>query len=335
MASQKAATIKDVAQRAGVSLMTVSAVLSGKAAERRISAETQRRVAEIARLMEYRPNGIARSLRRQSTNIIGLYSGIGYLNASHPFLAELIGGLQEGCDLHRKDLLLHGTFRGRSADDIYAELLDGRLDGLIVQARPADALVDRLAESHLPVIAVVDAIPSVPSVVADDVGGARALFDYLAGKGHRRFVFFGAGSGIMSAVRRQVAFRSAAARTGLTVREWTGDSLRALDGTPVEQWLFGPPEERPTAAVCWSDNAAYEFLAFCRDRGLRVPEDIAVTGFDGFPAPPAIVRRLTTIRAPWGDVARRAVTLLAEMLEGREAPVETVVPVELVAGDTA
>src|SRR5579872_493916 len=156
--------MKDVARRAGVSLMTVSAVINGKAAERRISRDTQARVAEIARLMDYRPNAIARSLRRRFTNVIGLYSGLGYLNAAHPFLAELIGGLQEGCDQHQKDLLLHGTFRGRSVEDIYAELVDGRLDGLIVQAPPEDPLVNQLAASHLPVIAAVDAISSVPSV---------------------------------------------------------------------------------------------------------------------------------------------------------------------------
>src|SRR5438105_4721214 len=114
MPEQKSVTIKDVAHRAGVSLMTVSTVLNGKAGERRISKHTQDRVAAIARQMDYRPNAVARSLRRRSTNVIGLYSGIGYLNASHPFLAELIGGMQRGCDQHHKDLLLHGTFRGRS-----------------------------------------------------------------------------------------------------------------------------------------------------------------------------------------------------------------------------
>src|SRR5438067_446452 len=150
--------MKDVAERAGVSLMTVSAVVNGRTAERRISSATRDRVEEIARFLDYRPNGVARSLRRRSTNVVGVYSGIGYLNAANPFLSEFIGGLQEGCDEHQKDLLLHGTFRGRSVDDIYAELVDGRLDGLIVQAPPSDPLVDRLAASHFPVVAAVDAI---------------------------------------------------------------------------------------------------------------------------------------------------------------------------------
>lgn len=118
MTGRTAITLKDVAGHAKVSQMTVSAVLSGKAEERRISAATRVRVQDSARLLGYQPNAVARSLRRRSTNIIGLYSGLGYLNAANPFLAELIGGMQDACDQHRKDLLLLGTFRGLSMDDI-------------------------------------------------------------------------------------------------------------------------------------------------------------------------------------------------------------------------
>jgi LacI family transcriptional regulator len=335
LTGRRPVTIKEVAKRAGVSLMTVSAVLNGKSEERRISKVTQLRVEEIARLLDYRPNAIARSLRRKSTNVIGLYSGIGYLNASHPFLAELIGGLQQGCDEHRKDLLLHGTFRGRSVDDIYTELIDGRLDGLIVQAPLADPLVDRLMVSHLPVIAVVDAIPSVPSVAADDATGGRMLADHLIMLGHRRLLYLGPSAPIVSAVRRRAAFFETAAQHGLNVSEWSGHPMNNLAGTPVEAWLSSPVQERPTAVVCWADSAAYEFLEYCQQRGLRVPEDVAVTGFDGFPLPPAAVRRLTTVRAPWGEVARTAVALLVDHLDGREIPHETVIPVEFVRGDTA
>lgn len=338
MTRQSAKTIKDVAERAGVSLMTVSAVLNGKATERRISKDTQKRVLEIAKLMDYRPNAIARSLRRKSTDVIGVYSGIGYLNASHPFLAELIGGLQKGCDEHQKDLLLHGAFRDRSYNDIYAELVDGRLDGLIVHAPPSDPLVDRLAASHLPVIAVTDAIPSVPSVVVDDAGGLALLVEHLVQQGHHRLMYLSPTAplaSLTSSLRRRTAFHAAAALHGLKVVEWSSQTMFSLAGTPVEAWLNAPLAERPTAAVCWNDSTAYEFMYYCRQCGLRVPEDIAVTGFDGFPMPPAAVRQLTTIRAPWDEVARTAIGLLVTHLKGHEIPSETVLPVEFLPGDTA
>src|SRR5262249_8954496 len=111
--------MKDVAERAGVSKMTVSAVLNGTSTHVRVSEPTRQRVLEAARELDYRPNAVARSLRRRQTNIIGVYCGFGYMNARLAFLSEIIGGLQEGCDCHRKDLLLHGVFRGRSVEDIY------------------------------------------------------------------------------------------------------------------------------------------------------------------------------------------------------------------------
>jgi LacI family transcriptional regulator len=331
---QKPVTIKDVAQQAGVSLMTVSAVLNGKAVERRISKITEVRVRETARLMQYSPNAVARSLRRRSTNVVGVYSGIGYLNASNPFLAELIGGFQVGCDEYQKDLLLHGTFRGRSVDDIYAELVDGRLDGLIVQAPPSDPLVDRLAESHLPVVAAVDAIPSVTSVVADDAGGSTMLGEYLLERGHRQMLYVRTTSPLVSALRRLESFRAFAVRAGVSLVEYPDEHGCAAVAAAVRDSLK-TSVAHPTAVVCWADSAAFEVIAQLEDKGIRVPADIAVVGFDGFAPPPGFGRRLTTIRAPWSEVGHRAVGLLVEKLAGRPVPPETELPVELIAGHTA
>jgi LacI family transcriptional regulator len=87
--------------------------------------------------------------------------------------------------------------------------------------------------------------------------------------------------------------------------------------------------------VCWNDPSAYDLLAHCHRSGLRVPEDMAVVGFDGAANPIDFRWRLTTIRAPWAEAARLAVTLLMAQLEGEEVPQETVLPVEFVAGDSA
>src|SRR5205085_1723592 len=151
--------------------------------------------------------------------------------------------MQAGCDQYQKDLLLHGTFRGRSIDNIYAELLDGRLDGLIVQAPPSDPLVDRLAASHLPVIAVVDAIPSVPSVVVDDAGGSRLLARRLAERGHQRLIYLAPIVPLVSATRRRSAFLEAADQHGMQVAVWEAASMRELGGTPVQTWLEWPKDE--------------------------------------------------------------------------------------------
>jgi DNA-binding LacI/PurR family transcriptional regulator len=331
---QRKITMRDVAREAGVSQMTVSAVLGGKSAQSRISEPTQVRVIETAREMGYQPNAIARSLRRRSTNVIGFYSGYGYLDAHNTFYAELISGLQAGGEQHRKDLLLHGVYRGGSVDDIYAELMDGRVDGLVLNAGPQDPLADRLAASHLPVVALVDAIATVPSVVVADAEGSAFLAAHLAGKGHRRLLYrYSNHKSLVSATRRREAFLHRAAEYGMEVRLWEDDITRPADIAELD-WFREAPGLRPTAVVCWNDLVAYELLAQCHKYGLRTPDDLAVVGFDGVPTPFDFVRRLTTVRAPWAEVARTAVDLLIAQIQGEPVCQETILPVELICGDT-
>lgn len=331
---QRKITMRDVAREVGVSQMTVSAVLGGKSVQARISETTQVRVLEIAREMGYQPNAIARSLRRRSTNVIGFYSGYGYLDTHNAFLAEIISGLQQGCEQHRKDLLLHGVYRGASVEDIYTELMDGRIDGLVLNAGPNDPLADRLAASQLPVVALVDAIPTLPSVVAADAEGSAYLAAHLAEQGHRRVLYrYSNHKCLVSALRRREAFLRKATEHGMEVRLWEDNITCPADISGLS-WFQEAPERRPTAVVCWNDLAAYELLTQCRKYGLRAPDDLAVVGFDGVSTPFDFVWRLTTVRAPWAEAARTAVELLIAQIQGEPVPQETELPVELVCGDT-
>jgi DNA-binding LacI/PurR family transcriptional regulator len=335
MVERRAVTLKDIAHRAGVSPMTVSAVLRDNSVHVRVSDATRDRVLAVAREMKYHPNAVARALRRQRTNVIGLYSGFGYLDARNPFVSEIIGGLQEGCDEHQKDLLLHGVFQGRSVDNIYAELADGRIDGLVVIAPPDDPLVDRLAQSKLPVVVVVDAVPALPCVVADGVRGMNLLMDYLVGKGYRRFVYREWDRSLDSVSRRIATFREYAARHDLYATEWVAPQQTEPGDAVVAEWLRRAASERTTVFVCWNDVAAYDLLAHCAVLGIRVPQDVAIAGFDGLTTPLAAGYRLTTVRAQWAEVARTAVSQLVGALNGKNIAQETVLPVELICGDTA
>lgn len=335
---RKVVTINDVAARLGVSKMTVSNVLSSDLTrQRKVSEETRARVLEAVEQMRYRPNATARSLRLRRTNIIGLYSGYNYLSPENAFFAAIIGGAQQACDEHRKDLLLHGVFRGHSVRDIHSELVDGRIDGLILKAPPGDPLLDMLAESPLPVVALAEATPLLPVVLVDDRDGSQQIAAHLANKGHRRIVYHTSTRPLASARNRWEAFQAAAQAWGLEIveRPVTGQ-LHAVHITDSEaKWLDAPREERPTAAVCWNDLAAYDLLRLAHQRGLRVPEDLAIVGFDGVIRSPRPDWELTTIRAPWAEAARTAVRLLAKRLEGEAIPQETILPVELIAGSTA
>src|SRR5207249_8673129 len=125
----------------------------------------------------------------------------------------------EGCAAHGKDLLLHTTFGGQSTDEIYAELVDGRIDGLVVFSPPEDPLAEQLAASHLPVVAVADAIPGVPSVLVNDDEGARLTFDYLWSHAHKHVAYRSLTERLVSAERRRAAFLQVANTVGLIVEE--------------------------------------------------------------------------------------------------------------------
>ncbi len=326
--------MKDVAERAGVSLMTVSLALRDDQTPR-ISPETRARVLVAAKELRYVPNARAKGLRSGVTNVIGLYAGYGYVNVRTPFFTEIVSGLQEGCELYGKDLLLHGTFRNRSVDEIYNELRDGRIDGLIVNMPATDPLAQQLVEAHFPVVAVADPLPGLPSVVVDDAAGGRLIAQHLVEKGHRRCLYARGGIEVISAVRRRSAFLQSAAQLGLEVEEMRLESAPDASQKVMKHWLSLPPRQRPGAVVCWNDTSAYDLLSLCRLEGLRVPEDVAVIGFDGCPTPYDDFWSLTTIRAPWAHVAQTAVEHLNALLQGQAVPSETVLPVELVAGQTS
>ena len=229
------------------------AVLSASAGNNtRVAPTTRQRILDAAQEMNYAPNGIAQMFRRNSTDIVGLYLGGWLLNTHDLFLAEIVSGLQIGCREHRKDLLIHGAFPDRSVDDIYRELTNRKIDGLVLFASEDDPLAARLASSSLPIVAVTDAVSALPSVVVDDRAGSRLLAEYLAGKGHRRILYRRGLSEQTSANRRRDAFWDAAARLGMTVWEDEG-RVQAFDFalSPAEDaCLRQPSEARPTAIVC-------------------------------------------------------------------------------------
>jgi DNA-binding LacI/PurR family transcriptional regulator len=335
MRKPRAIKMKDVAERAGVSAMTVSLSLRGGASDSRVSEETRRRVQEAARELRYLPNARGRALRSGYTNIIGLYAGYGWVNVRLPFFTEIVSGLQDGCELFKKDLLLHGTFHGQTPDDIFAELADGRIDGLVVHMPPDDPLAERLAGSHVPVVAVADPLPNVPSIVVDDAAGSGMLVEYLESRGHRRCLYLSSEVKPISAVRRREAFLKRAAEIDLDVTEICLSSRTTLAEYFPKDLLSLIPERRPTAIVCWSDHTAFDVLSNCRRHGIRVPEDLAIAGFDGCPTPIDGFWSLTTIRAPWAEAASLAVQYLDALLNGKPVPPETVLPVEFIPGHTA
>jgi len=327
-------TLQDVADFAGVNRVTASVAL-GRSPQggTRVSEATRRRVVEAAHQLSYTPNALARALHGKRTHIIGYYSGYETLNALHPFSAAVLNGLQRRCRQHQQDLLLFGSFERATDADIYAALLNGKIDGLVMLPTPLSPMMDKLFASPLPIVGIANAHPSIPCVVVDDAAGSVMIADYLAKQGHRRILYRTHVERRTSSVRRLEAFCAAARDYDMSVVvTHIGDDHLLTDAEIG--LLTGNRDQCPTAAVCWMDLCAYSLLAQCEGLGLSVPDDLAIVGFDG--VDPAIkpARRLTTVAAPWVDVAIQAADQLLALLQGDKVPPETVFPVELQIGDT-
>ena len=325
-----AVRLRDIAEKAGVSITTASHVLNGYT-KSGIKEETRERVRRIARDMGYRPNAIARSLKNQRTNTIGFYTGYGFRDARDPFMGEIYTGIQHGCDEMGLDFLIHGNAIKKAAEEIGLSLNDGRIDGLVVHAATDDPVVSYLAGSTLPAIAIADPHPTIPSIVADDVSGIALLVDYLWAKGHRNIVYFTSNYKITSIELRANAFRVIMIERGGTWSieqfPWTDPDVFVTD--------FMQRKNRPTAAVCWHDNSAYYLISACLEIGVKVPDDLAIVGFDGLLETRLPARRLVTVQVPWEKMAHETVRRLVAQVDGERGPQLVKFPVSLTVGDTA
>jgi DNA-binding LacI/PurR family transcriptional regulator len=325
-----AVTTYDIAAKLGISQSTVSRILHGGQGHR-VAEKTRARVVEAAREMGYRPNAIARSLRRQHTNIVGFYGGYGYLNTRNAYIAAVIGSLQKACDAERLDILLHGAYRQRTTEDVYNELLDGRVDGLFLHTQVSDPLVERLVESSLPVVAISDALPGLTSVTADDEDGIRQSVEFLFERGHRRIAYMAPEPRYVSVENRVATFQQEMRARGVTdapLFRYRNDD----EAPPIHSVMAATP---PISAVmCWNDLTASQLLISCRTLGIRVPTDLAIVGFDGVLDTRVMAQPLTTVAVSWDLLGQQAVASLLTQINGGEAPRETRVPVQLIPGET-
>ncbi len=330
----RSVTLKDVALKADVSPFTVSVVLNGAKSNTRVSGATRERIVQVAAEMGYQPNGLARALQSQRTNILGLYFGYGQLEPHDPFHAEILTGLQRGCEAAKKDLMIHYSFHQYSVNEVFSELVNGKIDGLILIAAPGDPLVEKVRGSKLAVVAITDAIDGVTSVVADDRAGSIEIADYLHGLGHKTVLYRTCPGESASAQSRFAAFEERAQELGMKIihgktSDWKGGVQDQEAGVLGQRSELGI-----TAAVCWGDPSANALIQFCKAQGIRVPEDLAVVGFNGIDPPVEPAHHLTTIRAGWAFVAETAVSKLVAILEGKETAPLTTLPVSLFIGTT-
>ena len=311
-------TIRDVAAKAGVSVATVSRVFNQKGP---IREETVRKVMEIAGAMQYIPHAGARSLSTRSTRTIGVV-----LPDLHgEFFSEVIRGIDLAARENGYHLLLSGSHADRDEMRAVVQAVRGMVDGLIVMSPDLDpsALVGELPPG-IPTVLLNAKVDGRPSITIDNAGGARDVVRHLASLGHKHVAFIGGPAKNADAEQRRRGFRAGAKSNDIDPLEVQGDFTEQSGYEAGKAIAAMSP--RPTAVFAANDSMAIGALSAFKDSRMRVPEDIALVGFDDIPIARFLDPPLTTVKVPIAELGRRGLQIL---LSG---DVETAPPARL---DTA
>lgn len=318
-------TIRDVARVAGVSIGTVSAVINKAGL---VAPETLRHVQRCIAELGFEPNDAARSLKH------GRVSSIGFIapDLGNPFFAAIAEGVHQALFEADVLLVLCLTWADAEREAYYAKVLRGqRLSGVIYLSGsgfPSPAL-QQLAQRG-PVVFVDERLPGIeaPFVQAANRTGARALARHVLEMGHRDLAIVGGPPRLSTGEQRLAGYREAIAGAGLdpdAVRMVAGDYTEASGHAAARALLAGRP--RPTAILCANDLMAMGVIRHCREAGLRIPEDVSLTGFDDIPSAEGLDPPLTTVAQPARAMGRAAAQLLLHRIGVlAEPPGETEFP---------
>ncbi len=316
-------TIRDVAERAGVSIATVSRVMRES---ERVRPETRDRVSQAVAELQYTPSQLGRQLaeRRHAAN------GIVFPDLSGPYFAEVVLGYEDvAADLGRSVLIL--STHGRDAAPSMVEDMAGRCDGLVILGRTVpDQVVERLAARHTPLVLLARSpIEGVDSVKAENTDSAVRLAEHVIANGARRITFVGDPEDSADVAERWVGVQRAVRAAGdVDLRLARSRGLGEEDGAAVASELAAGGA-LPDAFVCANDELALGLWVGLRDAGIDVPGQVMVTGWDDVMA--ARYAGLTTVRQPMRELGATAARLLDELITGsRTEPRHEVLPTELV-----
>lgn len=328
-------TLHDVAQMAGVSASTVSLVLTGKAGKRRISENTHTRVHQAARVLGYTPSLLHRSMRRGRTQVLSFYNSFRNREPGDLYMDRLSAAVEHAGGRHGYDVLVHCNF-ARSPQETYEFLNGGLADGVVLFGPSADdALLPLLRASSLPTILVnpPSEETALASVRDDEEKGISLIADALLAKGHRDMAAIvtvphpsGDGPRRVERLRRNLAERGfAVPNSRLVVHRGDPDET-------IHQALALNP--RPTALFVWHDRLAYQILEACAVRGIGVPDDLSVVGYDGLVWPSTSHHVVTSVQTSLEAMAEAAVSGLIRLIEGEPGPLHQAIPVAYVPGTT-
>lgn len=327
-------TVYDVATKAGVSIATVSRVVN---APDKVNPETRQRVLDAIDELRYIPKAEAAARARKSSGRIGVLAPF----FTYPSFVQRLRGVADALATLPYELTVYNVDSSARRDGYVASVsITRRLDGLILMALPFDEMtIERIVANSLETVSIECANPAFSSIEIDDAAGGRMVAEYFINRGHTRLGFIGDSDipdyAFPTSMRRLAGYQEAIEHAGLQLPPQTislAEQSMENAARSINQLLDLP--EPPTAVFCASDTQAMGALKAARRRGVHVPDELAIIGFDDLDFSEYI--GLTTVRQHLEESGRLAVEILLARLEDRERPVQNVrLNLELIQRETA
>lgn len=303
-------TIRDVAREAGVSIGTVSAVINNRD---QVAEDTKRHVLRLIAELGFEPNSAARSLKR------GRVSSIGFVvpDLENPFFAAVAEGVQRGIDNNDILLVLCATWSKTEREEYFARVLrTQRLGGVIYltgTGLPSPSLLELARSGQF--VFVDEVLPGmdVPSVISNNLAGARSIARHVLDAGHRRVAIVGGPPRLWTSEQRLAGFRESIVAVGLdpdAIPYFAGDYSERSGYVAASHLLSGSAEIRPTAILSANDLMAMGVMRYCREKGISIPDQVSITGFDDIPPSEFLLPSLSTVAQPGMEMGRAAAELL-------------------------
>jgi DNA-binding LacI/PurR family transcriptional regulator len=328
-------SIKDIARAARVSHPTVSRALSNSPL---VKGETAKRIRQIAASLGYRPSAIARSLATKKTKTIGVV----VTSIADPFIADVISGVEEAANDHGYSVFLANSNANPDREvKVVHSFHERRVDGILVTASRVGALyVPLLSQLKVPIVLINNQHPDetdefIYSVTIDNIKASTEVMRHLIGLGHKRIAYIGDRGGFQSDIERLAGYKQALA---LAKYPFLPELVVHGDGKPeggsqaMERLLALP--NPPTAVFCYNDMSALGALRTLHSRGIKVPEELSLVGFDDLKIASYTSPLLTTVSQPKQQMGRMAMEMMIKLLSRIDSKTNVKVEGELIVRES-
>jgi LacI family transcriptional regulator len=306
-------TILDVALKAKVSIATISRVVNNS--PHKVNPKTREKVPKVIRKLDYRPNALAKGLLMKKTMTIGVIIP----DISNPYYAEIVRGIQDIADHYGYAIFLLNTDRNqeRIIKHIYF-LREKSADGIIFSGGVihGEKVLSSLKELKERVVVIGRHKVDFPAVLIDNMGGAMKATEHLIVLGHRRIGYIGGPDNSSSARDRLTGYKNGLTQRGYSIEK---NLIRKGDFTPKSGYVAARDlleKERPSAIFAVNDQMALGAIRGAKESGVRVPEALAVVGFDNIPFSSYFDPSLTTVEIPKYHIGAAAMEMAVNLISG-------------------